>query len=105
MHFPISNYYIRRVRLPKESPLVEPLRTAGYKIEPAVEAPDLTVIAEFPICVGNGIRKGVDVSMWEQLALSAFLQRYWADNQVFFSIFSKLKLTLFFGKTIRSVVQ
>lgn len=26
-------------------------------------------------------RRVADVSMWEQLALAAFLQRYWADNQ------------------------
>jgi hypothetical protein len=32
------------------------------------------------VCVAHTSVK--DVSMWEQLSLAAFLQRYWADNQV-----------------------
>lgn len=82
MHFPISNFYIRRVRLPSDSPLLKPLLAAGYKIEPAVESPNTTVVVEFPITVGGKVRKAKDVSMWEQLSLAAFLQKYWADNQV-----------------------
>lgn len=33
---------------------------------------------------GNGslVQTVGDVSMWEQLSLAAFMQRYWADNQV-----------------------
>ena len=32
--------------------------------------------------VGEGIRTVSEVPMWEQMALAAFMQRYWADNQV-----------------------
>jgi len=39
-------------------------------------------VAEFPIDSGEGVRTLDDVSMWEQLGLAAFLQRFWADNQV-----------------------
>jgi ribonucleoside-triphosphate reductase (thioredoxin) len=40
------------------------------------------VVVEIPINAGEGLRKAKDISMWEQLSLAAFLQKYWADNQV-----------------------
>lgn len=81
IHYPESNYYIRRMRLSSMSDLIEPLRTAGYKIEPDINEPNTTVVAEFPIHIDNA-RSLKDVSMWEQLELAAFMQHYWADNQV-----------------------
>lgn len=95
MHYPISNFYIRRIRLPATSPLLEPLKEAGYKIEPAIESPAFSVVVEFPISVGQGIRKGMEVSMWEQLGLASFLQRHWADNQVLIIFFFEPQLNLF----------
>jgi hypothetical protein len=38
-------------------------------------------VIEFPIHI-DGIRTVNEVSMWEQLQLATFLQKYWADNQV-----------------------
>jgi len=82
MHYPISAYYLRRVRLPANSELVEPLKKAGYTLEPASEDPKRSLVVEIPICCGNDIRSSNEISMWEQLSLAAFLQRHWADNQV-----------------------
>eukprot|EP01087_Luapelamoeba_hula_P010785 TRINITY_DN2871_c0_g2_i3.p1 TRINITY_DN2871_c0_g2~~TRINITY_DN2871_c0_g2_i3.p1 ORF type:complete len:811 (+),score=95.58 TRINITY_DN2871_c0_g2_i3:130-2433(+) len=82
MHYPISSYYLRRVRLSKHSELIKPLQDAGYHIEPAVGSEENTVVVQFPVCVAKDIRKDKDISMWEQLSLAAFLQKYWADNQV-----------------------
>lgn len=82
VHFPESVFYIRRVRLSKHSDLIIPLKDAGYKIEPCFGSEDSTVVVEIPIKVGDGIRSVNNVSIWEQLALAAFMQRYWADNQV-----------------------
>jgi ribonucleotide reductase alpha subunit len=82
MHFPESRFYIRRMRLANNSPLVKPLQDAGYKIEPCVGSESTTVVVEIPIDVGEGIRTVNDVSMWEQLSLAANMQRWWADNQV-----------------------
>jgi adenosylcobalamin-dependent ribonucleoside-triphosphate reductase len=82
MHFPESRFYIRRMRLAINSPLVEPLKDAGYLIEPCVGSETTTVVVEIPIDVGEGIRTVNDVSMWEQLSLAANMQRWWADNQV-----------------------
>jgi hypothetical protein len=115
LHFPEAEYYIRRVRLPRNSELVIPLREAGYALEPAVEDSN-TVVVSVPVHVhagsndddndadaagGKGDKKrtaqgsrvrtlsdsadGVSggVTLWEQLALAATLQRHWADNQVY----------------------
>jgi hypothetical protein len=111
MHFPESRFYLRRVRLGKDSALVAPLRAAGYEVEPAAEDPERKLVVTFPVdaAAGAGIGKESraagadrddrlggdgkvgdksalltldDVGMWEQLSLAALLQRYWADNQV-----------------------
>jgi ribonucleoside-triphosphate reductase (thioredoxin) len=81
MHFPESRFYIRRVRISKISALIEPLKKAGYTIEDDLK--DMSsVVVSFPIDSGEGIRTINEVSMWEQLSLTAFLQKYWSDNQV-----------------------
>jgi len=82
LHYPESRFYIRRIRLSINSPLIKPLEKAGYVIEPAFGSEDSTVVIEVPVDVGEGIRTVNDVPMWEQMALAAFMQRYWADNQV-----------------------
>jgi hypothetical protein len=81
MHYPESRFYLRRVRVKADSPLVPPLQEAGYHVEPSATEPD-TLVVSFPIDVGEGVRTAPQVSMWEQLSLAAFLQRQWADNQV-----------------------
>ena len=82
VHYPESRFYIRRIRLSKYSPLIEPLERAGYKIEPTFGSEDSTVVVEVPVDVGKGVRTLKEVSMWEQLSLAAFLQKYWTDNAV-----------------------
>jgi ribonucleotide reductase alpha subunit len=82
LHYPESRFYIRRVRLSKNSKLIKPLEAAGYKIEPAYGSEESTVVLEIPIDEGDGIRTKQDLTMWEQLALAAFMQRHWADNAV-----------------------
>ncbi len=82
MHYPQSRFYIRRIQLSRTSPLINPLKKAGYKIEKAFGSEDSTVVAEIPVDIGDKIRTVKDISMWEQLSLAAFIQKYWADNQV-----------------------
>ncbi len=82
IHYPESRFYIRRMRLSKFSDLVQPLKDANYVVEPASEDPENTVVVEIPVDVGEGIRTVKELSMWEQAALAAFMQKYWADNQV-----------------------
>jgi adenosylcobalamin-dependent ribonucleoside-triphosphate reductase len=82
LHYPESRFYTRRIRLSVNSELVEPLKKAGYKIEPAFGSEDSTLVVEVPVDVGEGIRTASELSIWEQFSLAAFLQRHWADNQV-----------------------
>lgn len=112
VHHPEARHYLRRVRIGKTNELVARLRAAGYHVEPACESPDkkvraaracgrcrtrrrtlaacavpfpspcAQVVVTFPVEAGHSIRTLADVGMWEQFALAAFMQRYWADNQV-----------------------
>ncbi|ORX89267.1 putative adenosylcobalamin-dependent ribonucleoside-triphosphate reductase [Basidiobolus meristosporus CBS 931.73] len=81
MHYPESRYCIRRVRIAKGSEMISALNKAGYKIEQDVVEPN-SVVVEIPIDHGDGLRGLKEVSMWEQLSLAAFMQKYWSDNQV-----------------------
>jgi ribonucleoside-triphosphate reductase len=82
LHYPESRFYIRRVRISINSELIEPLKKAGYKIEPAFGSEDSTLVVEIPVDVGEGIATASELSIWEQFSLAAFMQRHWADNQV-----------------------
>jgi ribonucleoside-triphosphate reductase (thioredoxin) len=82
LHYPESRFYIRRVRASKHSELIEPLKKANYKVEPAFGSEDTTMVIEVPVDVGKGIRTAKELSIWEQFNLAAFMQRHWADNQV-----------------------
>jgi ribonucleoside-triphosphate reductase len=81
IHFPESDYYIRRIRLAKNSDLVQPIVAGGYKVEEAMDNPETTLVVEIPVFVGN-CKTINQVTIWEQLLLAAFLQEHWADNQV-----------------------
>lgn len=91
LHFPHSRFYIRRVRLSSKSRLVGELRDHGYHVEPDVMQPESTVVVSFPIDVGFGVRTVKDTNLWEQLSLAAFMQKYWADNQVSCTVSFKSK--------------
>ena len=82
LHYPESRFYIRRIRLSKHSELIDPMKKAGYKIEPAFGSEDTTSVVEVPVDVGEGIRTAGELTIWEQFAIAAFMQRHWADNQV-----------------------
>jgi ribonucleoside-triphosphate reductase len=81
MHWPESRFYIRRVRLSKSSPYAERFREANYVVEDCV-GDDSSVVIEFYVALDGNIRTVSEVTIWEQFAMAAFLQRYWADNQV-----------------------
>lgn len=81
LHYPESRFIIRRVRIAKSSELIKPLMAAGYYMEPDIQN-HTNMVVDFPLDYGEGMRTCEDQSMWEQLSLAAFLQRYWADNQV-----------------------
>ena len=82
VHYPHSQYYIRRIRLQKESEYLDILRDAGYHIQPDVYNPDSTFVVQFPVKTQNFSKGKKNVCMYEQLNNAADLQRYWSDNAV-----------------------
>ncbi|KAI9480202.1 hypothetical protein LPJ78_001223 [Coemansia sp. RSA 989] len=81
MHYPESRFCIRRVRVSKHSDILPALESAGYFIEEDV-VDKSSMVVEIPVDHGEGMRGLKSVSMWEQLALAALLQKHWSDNQV-----------------------
>lgn len=79
MHYPEDKYYIRRMRISELSPLVESCKKAGYLVEPDVVNKG-TMVIEIPVEIN--CRTIDEVSIWEQVQLAAFIQNWWADNQV-----------------------
>lgn len=81
IHYPEASTYWRRMRIAKDSPLVDILSKAGFHIEPDFKDQDRTVVVKFGI--SDERVKSVDqVSIWEQMINVVDYQRYWADNQV-----------------------
>jgi len=81
IHFPHSQFYIRRIRVANTDPLVEAAKKAGYHVEPDRYADDTSVVS-FPVEEKHFSKGKNDVTIWEQFTLAAALQRHWADNQV-----------------------
>lgn len=81
IHYPHSEYYIRRIRVSAESPFVSFMRDRGYPVETDRVSANTAVIS-FPVKEAYYSRGKAEVSIWEQMSLAAKLQKYWADNQV-----------------------
>jgi len=81
LHWPENRYYIRRVRVDGDSDFVEPLEDARYHVEQDLRDPSQAVIS-FPVALDDGVRTVDEVSIWEQVGMAAFMQKYWADNSV-----------------------
>jgi len=82
LHYPHSEYYIRRIRVARTSHLVQAMVDAGYNVVPDVKLGDSTMVVSFPVHEPNFAKRKGDVSMFEQLELAAQMQHYWSDNQV-----------------------
>ncbi len=89
IHYPHSEYYIRRIRISKNSDLVEKVRNAGYHIEDDLYS-DNSYVIEFPIHEKYFDRSKNDISIWEQAENAAAYQKYWSDNQVSITITFKM---------------
>lgn len=79
MHYPENDYYIRRIRIGKNSPLLASCQKAGYFTETDFYDAS-SVVVEIPVEIK--CRTVDKVSIWEQVALAVFIQKWWADNQV-----------------------
>jgi hypothetical protein len=82
IHYPHSEYYIRRVRVSSTSMLCEIMRVAGYPIEDDVNGDVNTKVILFPVHEKFFDKKKSDVTMWEQVKNVVDYQKFWADNNV-----------------------
>jgi adenosylcobalamin-dependent ribonucleoside-triphosphate reductase len=81
IHYPHSEYYIRRIRFDKEDPILDILKKAGYSVEADTYSKTSDVV-EFPVKENNFYKGKKDATVWEQLENAAQYQHYWSDNQV-----------------------
>ena len=80
VHFDHAPQYIRRVRFSENSALLQPLRDAGYHVEPD-EYADATYCVDFLVNTGTSKGKS-DATLREKLDLAAYMQHHWSDNSV-----------------------
>lgn len=81
-----GKYFIRRIRIASESPLVEVIKAHGYHTEyqKNFDGTDdrSTIVAEFPCMYDFDVPSAEDVSVFEQLETVRFMQKNWSDNSV-----------------------
>lgn len=85
IHYPVSRYAIRRIRIADNSPLIKPLVEAKVPYEKDSYS-DNTLVFDFTIDHGD-LRSCDQVSPWEQFSLVAMFQRCWSDNMVSATIY------------------
>lgn len=85
VHYPVSRYAIRRMRIGIDSPLVPILKSANIPNELDTYS-DNTLVFSFAIDHGN-VRPCEEVSPWEQFSLVSTMQRCYADNCVSATIY------------------
>lgn len=78
---PGGEFFERGIRFNKADPLALVLAQAGYRVEPASESPDTTVVIFFPIH-SQAKRSEKQVTVFEKAALAVEAQRWWSDNSV-----------------------
>lgn len=90
---PAGPYYIRRIRISSESPLIDVCRSHGYQIEPQINfdgsVDKSTMVVSFPCRVPEGTPVAKDFSWKDQLDNVRWLQKVWSDNSVSCTVYYK----------------
>lgn len=90
IHYPHSEYYIRRIRVQGTSPLIQACLDAGYEVEKDSYADD-TMVVSFPVHEEHFVKGKEQATVWEQFSNAAALQNHWTDNQVSITVTFKPK--------------
>ena len=81
-----DTFMIRRIRLASNSPLLDTIRSHGYKVEPQRNfdgsCDPTTCVAEFPFAYPKGTPTSKSLSAVDQLEVVRRIQREWSDNAV-----------------------
>jgi len=90
---PAGPYYIRRIRISTNSPLIHVCKLHGYHIEPQINfdgsEDKSTMVVEFPCKVPEGTPIASDYSWKEQLEMVRRIQAEWSDNSVSCTVYYK----------------
>lgn len=88
VHFNHSEYYIRRVRINSNDPLVNVIKELGWTMKPevgqSIETAD-TLVIEFPVKAQSGKTK-YDVGAIEQLEFYKMTMQYYTDHNTSITI-------------------
>ena len=88
-----SQYYIRRIRIAANSPLIEVIKSHGYKTEfqKKFDGTDdhETIVCEFPCKLPDHTIFSSDIDAIGQLEIVKRLQKDWSDNSVSVTIYYK----------------
>lgn len=94
--------YYRLVRVASNSPLLEVLHKAGYRIEPAATDAIRTSVVYFPVTHDPNVPTKAQMTIWEQVKNAADYQRFWADNQVSITVSFKQSEVGEIGKVLQA---
>jgi ribonucleoside-diphosphate reductase alpha chain/ribonucleoside-triphosphate reductase len=84
-HPALFRYYIRRVRIAANDPLVDVCRSHGFHIEPLIEFGKVnhdTVVVEFPCKASDHAVLASEMKALDELEVVKRLQTEWSDNSV-----------------------
>jgi ribonucleotide reductase alpha subunit len=88
-----SQYFVRRIRIASNSPLVDLVKQHGFHIEPQVNfdgsLDNNTLVASFPSSYPLGTKLAKDTTAIDQLNVVKELQANWSDNAVSCTIYYK----------------
>ncbi len=81
-----GQYFIRRITISSNSPLIEVIKSHGYHVEYKKNFDGTndysSMIAEFPCKYADGVISADDMTVFEQLDMVQFMQKNWSDNSV-----------------------
>jgi ribonucleoside-triphosphate reductase len=94
-HPAYSQFYIRRIRMASNSPLVRAAKNAGYPVEFVRNFDGTedhsTEVVSFPCKFPKGTTLASDMSAIDQLEVIKRLQKEWSDNAVSVTIYYRLE--------------
>lgn len=93
-HPAIYQYFIRRIRIASNNPLIQLCKSKGYFVEYQRNFDGTddknTMIIEFPCCYPIGSKLAKDMTAIDQLETIKQLQNEWSDNSVSCTIYYRL---------------
>ena len=94
-HPAIYQYFIRRIRIASNNPLIQLCKSKGYFVEYQRNFDGTddknTMVVEFPCCYPIGSKLANEMTVIDQLETVKHLQTYWSDNSVSCTVYYRLE--------------